>query len=432
MPPRSVESSWVTWFPITTVGGRMPGIRPFDARALLDPLDPAAAKAFTARLRQERRISDGGKVAAMIVYIVMLVLIGGFALVGLVLLAVFASVLKEGAIFIGILFGFPALLCVGVIIAAFFFGLRGERIAQERRWRLARFAQAVSMEYVPTISEPPLPGSVFQRGSGRTAVDVLRGREPRFVEVGNYHYTVSNGKNQTTVRWGYIAIKLNVPLPHIVLDASGNNISLGTFDRDQHLSLEGDFDRYFRLYCPQGYERDALYLFTPDVMARFIDNAAVFDVEIIDDWLFLYSSDDMSTLDPGRWAWTFSLLSALLDKLAQWERWRDDRLLPTTDPGVPWGPGAAGAPETLGYGAAAAGAVSSGMPAAAGGMPGAAASTPLPVAPLPLSAPPGVAPPGRRLRSGVPWLVLGIIGGVFALGFVLIGAVILLPILFLP
>jgi len=364
----------------------------------------------------------------MVVYIVMLVLIGGFALVGLVLLIVFASVLKEGAIVIGILFAFPVLLCVGVIVGAFFFGLRGDRLAQERRWRLARFAQAVSMEYVPSISQPPLSGSIFQRGSGRTAVDVLRGREPRFVEVGNYHYTVSNGKNQTTVRWGYIAIKLNVPLPHIVLDASGNNISLGTFDRDQHLSLEGDFDRYFRLYCPQGYERDALYLFTPDVMARFIDNAAVFDVEIIDDWLFLYSSGDMSTLDPGRWAWTFALLSALLDKLAQWERWRDDRLLPAPDPGVPWGPGA-GAPGPPGQAVAGPGAFAPSIPAPGGGMPAAVASAPVPVAPLPLSAPPGVAPPGRRLRRGVPWLVLGIIGGVFALGFVLIGGVMLLPLL---
>ncbi|KTS02841.1 hypothetical protein NS283_13410 [Microbacterium testaceum] len=406
----------------------MPGIRPFDARALVEPVDTAAAKAFTTRLRREGRINEGGKVAAIVVYIVMLVFIGGFALVGLFFLIVFASVLKEGAIFIGILFGLPVLLCVGVIVGAFFFGLRGDRIAQERRWRLARFAQAVSMEYVPSISEPPLPGSIFSRGSGRTAVDVLRGREPRFVEVGNYRYTVSNGKNQTTVRWGYIAIKLNVPLPHIVLDASGNTISLGTFGRDQHLSLEGDFDRYFRLYCPQGYERDALYLFTPDVMARFIDNAAVFDVEIVDDWLFLYSSDDMSTLDPGRWAWTFSLLSALLDKLAQWERWRDDRLLPAADPGVPWGPGASAMPGA----GAAAGPGAPGLAAPSGGMPGGVASAPIPVAPLPLSAPPGVAPPGQRLRRGVPWLALGIIGGVLALGFVLIGAFLLLPVLFLP
>ena len=50
------------------------------------------------------------------------------------------------------------------------------------------------------------------------------------------------------------------------------------------------------------------------------------DVEIVDDWLFLYAKRDFSTLDPATWAWLFSVVGALLGKLAQWERWRDDRL----------------------------------------------------------------------------------------------------------
>ena len=122
-----------------------------------------------------------------------------------------------------------------------------------------------------------------------------------------------------------------MPLPHIVLDATSNNGLFGsnlpsTFARSQRLSLEGDFDRYFSMYCPEGYETDALYLFTPDIMARFIDNAAALDVEIVDDWLFLYTKRDAVTLDPASWAWMFGAVAATLDKLAQWERWRDDRL----------------------------------------------------------------------------------------------------------
>src|SRR5690606_23471582 len=114
------------------------------------------------------------------------------------------------------------------------------------------------------------------------------------VEFGNHSYTVKQGKSSVTHTWGYVAVKLDVPLPNIVLDAVGNNTLFGSnlparFDRDQRLSLEGDFDQYFQLYCPEGYERDALYLFTPDIMARFIDNAAQLDAEIVDDWLFLYS-----------------------------------------------------------------------------------------------------------------------------------------------
>src|SRR5690606_27778890 len=72
--------------------------------------------------------------------------------------------------------------------------------------------------------------------------------------------------------------------------------------------------------------RDALYLFTPDIMARFIDNAAALDVEIVDDWLFLYAKRDFSTVDPATWSWLFSVVGALLEKFAQWARWRDERL----------------------------------------------------------------------------------------------------------
>ncbi len=278
-------------------------------------------------------------------------------------------------------------------------GLRGQRIVEDRRWRLAGFARDVGMEYVPAVQNPPLPGVVFGIGSSRTASDIVRGRRPRFVEVGNHAYTVSDGKNTTTVRWSYIAIKLDVPLPHIVLDATANNGMFGSnlpasWGRGQRLSLEGDFDKHFTLYCPRGYERDALYLFTPDVMARFIDSASVLDAEIVDDWLFLYSRDELSTIDPARWAWVFSVISVLLDKLDQWGRWRDDRMPVALPP--------ASVPAAAGPG---------GAPSAAGAPTVAAAQAAL------LARPPaGVAVPGRRLRRANPWIVVAIVLGVFGLG----------------
>ncbi|WP_415125140.1 hypothetical protein [Microbacterium sp.] len=122
------------------------------------------------------------------------------------------------------------------------------------------------------------------------------------------------------------------PLPNIVLDAVGNNSVFGpnppaSFDKDPRLRPEGDFDRSFALHCPRGYRTDALYLFTPDIMARFVDHAAARDVEIVDDWLFLYAPREIVTLDPEMWAWLVATIAARVDEFAQWERWRDDRLV---------------------------------------------------------------------------------------------------------
>jgi hypothetical protein len=257
---------------------------------------------------------------------------------------------------------------------------------------LDRFARANGMTWHPVSDNPPLPGMVFGQGSARKSTDVVRGDRPRFVEFGNYQYTTGSGKNRTTHHWGYVAVKLSTPLPHIVLDATSNNALFGSnlpasFDRDQRLSLEGDFDKHFALYCPTGYEADALYLFTPDIMGRFIDHAAALDVEIVDDWMFLYAKRQFSTLDPGTWAWLFSVVGAFLDKFAQWERWRDDRL--TAD------------------------AARTAQSHAPGGSPIGAATgaTALPFAApaAMLRPPPGVAPQGRRLKRGVPWAAIVVV-----------------------
>ncbi|MGK9148445.1 hypothetical protein KXS11_12535 [Plantibacter flavus] len=200
-----------------------------------------------------------------------------------------------------------------------------------RQYRLDRFARANGLDYRPIAVSPPLPGMIFTMGGTSTVRDLVSrgGRSP--LSVGNHRTITGSGRNRKQQDWGYVALRLPVALPHIVLDAVGNNSLLHprlpvTYANDQRLSLEGDFDRYFRLYCPRGYETDALYLFTPDIMARFIDTVAALDVEIVDDHLFLYSPKELSTLDPEVWTWVLSVVDVLTQRIAQWERWRDRRM----------------------------------------------------------------------------------------------------------
>ncbi len=312
----------------------------FDPRALVDPVDRFEVRDFVQRMQQSGAApSRFGSLTTVVPLI-----IGGafFIAFGSVFVTVFASILASlasidngvtGGSFIISAIGsvLPILVIGGAFAAVIVFVWRGSRTRYERWFRLDRFATANGMTYLPGLQSPGLPGMIFNVGSSRGASDLVRGETPRFVEFANYEYTTGSGKNRTTHRWGYVAIKLDVPLPHIVLDATSNNSLFGsnlpaTFDKDQRLSLEGDFDEHFALFCPEGYERDALYLFTPDIMARFIDNAAALDVEIVDDWLFLYGKREFSSLDPATWAWLFSVVAALLDKFAQWARWRDQNL----------------------------------------------------------------------------------------------------------
>lgn len=394
---------------------------PFEARPLFEPVDAREVQRFHEELK--RRFPGTGMSVVTIVV---------FAFAGLIMLGTLVPILVAfGAFAItsmshGSGFGLLPLLPILFIVVAvgllvFFLVRANVGSAKERRYRLDRFARANALTYLPSLPEPKLPGMIFDRGGSRRATDLLRGEQPRFVEFANYQYTTGSGKEQTTHRWGYVAIHIGTPLPHIVLDAVGNNSVFGSnlpaqFARAQRLSLEGDFDRYFTLYCPQGYERDALYLFTPDIMARFMDNVAQLDVEIVDDWLFLYTGRPVSTTDPGTWAWLFSAVSALMDKLAQWQRWRDKRLAAELPPAQPT-PHAQ--PAAHAYAPAAAGA-----PLAAP-LPFHTNTPAAPPPPVDWLGPAGVARPGRRLRGGFSWatVVIILIALGFAFGPMLLGAV---------
>lgn len=199
-----------------------------------------------------------------------------------------------------------------------------------RPYRLFRFAQANGMTHQPISAALSYPGMIFRQQSPQHGTDILR-LDGSALMIGTYRFTTGAGRSRSSHAWGFVSIPLGRSLPHIVLDAEGNNgirrSNLpDTFDVRQKLELEGDFGNYFTLFCPRGYEADALYLFTPDIMARFIDHAAELDVEIIDNRLYLYSPKPLVTLDPEIWGWLFTTIHAVTEKVDQWERWSDDRL----------------------------------------------------------------------------------------------------------
>lgn len=355
----------------------------FDARALTDPVDRADFAAF---LRSPQAPTVVARVfTALFLTFLAAVFAFSFALnIGPVMRG-------NGSWVLFAVFGLGiAVLCVATVVA-----WRSIRAFRVRAYRLSRFASANAMQFRPEVSAPPLPGMIFNLGRSRRAESVVRGTEPRLVEFGDYQYTTGSGKNSQTHHWQYIAVHMNNALPNIVLDAKSNN-ALGTnlpiaFGREQRLSLEGNFDEHFALYCPVGYERDALYLFTPDVMANFMDTMGAFDVEIVDQWVFLYSrTGGRSSGNVDVWAWRFRAVHALLSKISQWERWRDDRI---TEGSTAQQTTFATVPGSTFAGAHASGVV-----------------PPLP--PVPGASRSGVAPEGRRLRRGISWGSFAFIGAV--------------------
>jgi len=211
--------------------------------------------------------------------------------------------------------------------------IRGVIASNEQLWqnwfRLSRFAADNDMVFSAATPDPQYPGLIFNQGSSRQTVNHVRSASGRFFDIGNFQFTTSDGEKTHTHHRGFMALHLDRRLPHMVLDATSNgSLGLAAFGKEQRLSLEGDFDRYFTLFCPQQYERDALYVFTPDLMALLIDEAAPFDVEIVDNWMFVYANGAFPSLQAGLYERLFHIIDTVGAKtLSQSARYQDDRLV---------------------------------------------------------------------------------------------------------
>lgn len=156
---------------------------------------------------------------------------------------------------------------------------------------------------------------------------------PRFVapgiEIGNLSY--SAGPAGGSGQWHYIAITLPEPLPHLILDATSNGRISDklpvAIDREQRLSLEGDFDRWFQAYSTPEYRIEALYVLTPDAMAALIDHASDFNVEIVDNMLVFFTPDSADFSAPDTWNSAQAILTQVAPRImVKAKRYLDERV----------------------------------------------------------------------------------------------------------
>ena len=255
--------------------------------SLVRPIGAAELHAF-----RHQQLSKGSRVGRQVGYWVIGVVFGIWALVAFI-----AAIMEQSAS--GVLLSLLPVVLAGVALAIMVASLRYGDILSLRLWR---FAVDNEWYYARRVLNPVYQGVIFQQGHSRRAEHVIyktgNDNEATF-EIGSYQYTVGSGKNQRTYYWTYCSIELDRHVPHMVLDAKANNMQLfgktltsnlpTAFRKDQVLSLEGDFDKYFTLYAPAQYKRDAYYVFTPDLMALLIDTSSQFDAEVIDNKLFVYA-----------------------------------------------------------------------------------------------------------------------------------------------
>ena len=204
--------------------------------------------------------------------------------------------------------------------------------AVKERIRLKRFAEANKLIfYVKQPSGEKQTGAIFNvLDAHNQELEVVRSPGDPFYEFGNYSYVIGEGKNQIGRVFGFVHFKLSRRLPNILLSSHQDDHLTKKLplrpDTSQRLSLEGNFDDYFSLFVPKGYEEDALTIFTPDVMQMMIKAVHAYTCEIVDDDFYIYT-DQFKSKDPGQFKEVLSMLTVLMPMFErQSQNYRDDRV----------------------------------------------------------------------------------------------------------
>jgi len=166
---------------------------------------------------------------------------------------------------------------------------------------MQQFAAANGFTFAARGSLAGLDGTLFQIGDDRSVVNIVSGQFQNYpLSLFTYIYHTGFGRSRQTHSYTIYELQFDIAMPDILLESAGHAFGESLFDKlsgvggigggsgKEMVKLEGDFNKYFSLSIPRGYEVEALEIFTPDVMAELIDKAKGFSLEIVNGHLFIY------------------------------------------------------------------------------------------------------------------------------------------------
>lgn len=232
--------------------------------------------------------------------------------------------------------------CATVLAGAALVAVAAYRILDSRRRRAQLIAtvQAFGWSYRADVGDRLWGGSIdeqIERGD-RTATDLIdaRAAEVPFDTV-ERTFVVGDGEGSTLHTVRAVRIPLPSEAPRITVRSRRGGGALTVLPQRPRgrsvLTLEGNFSDVFEVSVPAGYETDALYVLTPDLMAVLLDASADLDLEIVDSTLHVYFPA-VDLTDAGELARFLFVISVLHDRFGRRTlRYRDDNA-PPLDPAV--------------------------------------------------------------------------------------------------
>lgn len=161
---------------------------------------------------------------------------------------------------------------------------------------LRAFAEEYGYTYTKRGDINEVSSTYLQAGHSRRIINQTSGTySSHSIRFFDFRSVVGYGKHQRMVYFSVFEITCMGNLRKFLLLSrrmrwSSGNLYDGLRNAfGKRIKLEGDFNKYFNLYVPEDYEIEAFQVFTPDVMAMFIDNASRYSFEFTGNKIYIYS-----------------------------------------------------------------------------------------------------------------------------------------------
>lgn len=278
-------------------------------------MDPAAVARLRAEsLEAEVQPTEFWSGAQLIIAIVSILLACGMMMV------VWAAHLPftgaGGVVQIAFFTGFGSIV-VFMLLAVIPASIAGICTQWRTFWRAQRFATENSMTYMASEDGRDRQGALFTMHGSKPprAGNVFRSTQsPGFEVVGHYRYS----REKEVAHWGYVAMDLGRPLPHLILrDGRRRRVHrhfLSEYSDSSTLPLPGVQSQRFVLYGGSEAAAEANSVFDDTLLSRLARLGRGIDAETIGTYLFVYSSRPFNVPRPKVVRSLFETVDIVLEK----------------------------------------------------------------------------------------------------------------------
>lgn len=197
-------------------------------------------------------------------------------------------ILTAGAVLM-VFAGAGVLILIGYAI---YIGAKLQRY-EDGIWR--SFAAANGWNILPAASVKAIvPPTLQTAGNSRRNGEAVRGNIGRqAMDIFWFQFTIGSGKDSHSYPLTIARLQMNTALPHMLLRAQKALTVGDTRQLKEKLQLEGDFNKYFKVFVQPGAEVEDLVILTPDVMQFLIAQDPAYNIEILDNSLFVIGDGDL-------------------------------------------------------------------------------------------------------------------------------------------